>query len=138
MAQIFTHDEVTRHNKEKDLWMIIHEGVYDLTKFLKEHPGGEEVLINLAGKDGTTCFDEIGHTTEAVQLRETLKIGKVTGGSGGEAPSGGGPLSRDDLMKELDDDWEYEEKKAESSPWIPVFVGIGVLVYAVIFYTFWR
>lgn len=32
----FTHAQVKEHNKESDLWLIINDKVYDVTKFLKE------------------------------------------------------------------------------------------------------
>jgi cytochrome b involved in lipid metabolism len=35
--------------------------------------GGEEVILDCAGKDGTAAFDEVGHSKEAhEQLRELL------------------------------------------------------------------
>ena len=36
MVQEYTLDEVKSHNSAKDLWMVIHGDVYDLTKFLHE------------------------------------------------------------------------------------------------------
>lgn len=79
----YTIDEVALHNNYQDLWVIIHGNVYNLTSFFTEHPGGEEVLLALAGQDGTECFDSIGHSDEAKLLREKFKIGEVTNqGSG--------------------------------------------------------
>ena len=127
---MYSEEEVSVHDKAKDLWMTIHGGVYDLTDFLLKHPGGEEVLLKLAGQDGTVCFDEIGHTEEAIQLRETLKIGEVTGGGGG----GGASKTRKNGPTVDDDDWVYEEPEKKSSPYLPVTIGLGVLVYAVVFY----
>lgn len=76
-------DEVARHNHAQDLWIVIHDAVYDITKFFKEHPGGEEVLLQLGGQDATECFDSIGHSQEAINLRESFKIGKLGKSSGG-------------------------------------------------------
>lgn len=132
MSKLYSPEEVSKHNDEKDLWIVYKDGVYDITKFVKEHPGGEEVLINLAGKDATTCFDEIGHTVEAIQLRETYKIGTVSGPMTSTTVSGGAQDTTID-----DDNWEYEPLKPETSPWLPVFVAAGIAIYAYIFYYFW-
>ncbi|XP_076238320.1 cytochrome b5 [Calliopsis andreniformis] len=132
MTNIYTAEEVTKHNQEEDLWIVYKDGVYDITKFLKEHPGGEEVLVSLGGQDATKCFDEIGHTVEAIQLRETFKIGTVTGSLSGVQSSGGVQDTTID-----DDNWEYEPPKRETSPWLPVIVAVGVAIYAFIFYYLW-
>lgn len=34
----FTSQEVSSHNTKKDLYMIIHEKVYDVSSFVDEHP----------------------------------------------------------------------------------------------------
>lgn len=35
-AKLFTRAEVLKHNKATDIWVIIHNKVYDVTKFLNE------------------------------------------------------------------------------------------------------
>lgn len=44
--------------------------VYDVTKYLEDHPGGSAILIEVAGSDATEAFEEVGHSDEA---REQLK-----------------------------------------------------------------
>lgn len=38
MSQEFTFAEVAEHAGKKDLYMVIHDKVYDVTKFVDEHP----------------------------------------------------------------------------------------------------
>ena len=39
MSQTFSASAVAAHKKADDLWIIVDEDVYDLTKFQTEHPG---------------------------------------------------------------------------------------------------
>ncbi|XP_051171806.1 cytochrome b5-like [Leptopilina boulardi] len=135
MAKIYSANEISQHSEENDLWMVIHGGVYDLTKFLKEHPGGEEVLINLAGKDGSQCFDDIGHSYEAITLRESFKIGE-TNEMPSENTEKNKPISSDHSNNDNDNNWQYEESKKETSSsfFFPIAMGLTVLIYAIIFY----
>ena len=45
---------------EDDLWKI-HGRVYDLTPFLKQHPGGAQVLLSVRGSDDLTAIFESNH-----------------------------------------------------------------------------
>ncbi|XP_043716429.1 acyl-lipid (9-3)-desaturase-like [Telopea speciosissima] len=49
-------DELKNHNKPGDLWISIQGKVYDVTDWVKDHPGGELPLLNLAGQDVTDAF----------------------------------------------------------------------------------
>lgn len=77
MSKLFTYQEIAEHNTEGDLWMIIDGKVYDCTKFIDEHPGGEEVLVDLGGQDATGPFADIGHSDDAIKLLEPLYIGDL-------------------------------------------------------------
>lgn len=35
-VKVFTLEDVRKHNKPDDLWIVIHDKVYDLTKFASE------------------------------------------------------------------------------------------------------
>lgn len=49
---MFMLEEVGKQNSNK-AWLLIHKRVYNVTCFLEEHPGGEEVLLEQAGRDVT-------------------------------------------------------------------------------------
>ncbi|KAG7197851.1 hypothetical protein KM043_001663 [Ampulex compressa] len=76
-TKLYTRAEVAQHNDSTDTWIIIHNKVYNVTAFLNEHPGGEEVLLEQGGKDGTEPFENIGHSSDARQMMEPYKIGEL-------------------------------------------------------------
>lgn len=47
MSKTFAASEVASHKKPDDLWVIVDEDVYDLTKFQDEHPGGKKSVCLL-------------------------------------------------------------------------------------------
>lgn len=51
--------------------------VYDITKYLDDHPGGAPVLVEVAGTDATEAFEEIGHSDEARELLKPYLLGKL-------------------------------------------------------------
>ncbi|KAI4880135.1 hypothetical protein NFI96_020833 [Prochilodus magdalenae] len=69
--------EVEERNSFKSTWIIINHKVYDVTKFLEEHPGGEEVLREQAGGDATESFEDVGHSTDAREMATTFLIGEL-------------------------------------------------------------
>ncbi|EJD07163.1 fumarate reductase [Fomitiporia mediterranea MF3/22] len=53
----FTVEEVAKHNKKDDCWVIVNGQVLDVTEFLPEHPGGEKAILLYAGRDATEEFN---------------------------------------------------------------------------------
>ncbi|XP_060209563.1 acyl-lipid (9-3)-desaturase-like [Lycium barbarum] len=51
-----TSEELKNHKKPGDLWIAIQGKVYDISNWVKEHPGGDFPLLNLAGQDVTDAF----------------------------------------------------------------------------------
>ena len=49
--------EVAKHNTETDCWCIIDGEIFDVTKFLPDHPGGKKAILIYGGKDATEEFD---------------------------------------------------------------------------------
>jgi len=52
----FTLAEVSTRNTASECWVAISGNVYDLTRWIAQHPGGSSAIIQLCGTDGTRAF----------------------------------------------------------------------------------
>merc|ERR1711934_347741 len=99
-----TAEEFLKHATEEDLWLLIGGKVYDVTQYQEEHPGSDSILHDVKGVDATQEFEDVGHSTDAIGLRDKLLIGDFdmstietlpggdakansSGGSGGASPA---------------------------------------------------
>ncbi|KAF7986475.1 hypothetical protein HWV62_31267 [Athelia sp. TMB] len=77
-----TWEEVAKHNKADDLWIVIDAKVYDVTRFQGLHPGGASVFLDedVAGQDATEIFYGL-HRHEVIIKPQyaRLQIGVVDG-----------------------------------------------------------
>ncbi|XP_062377432.1 cytochrome b5 isoform X1 [Sardina pilchardus] len=76
-VQYYRLTEVEQRNTFKSTWIIINHNIYDVTKFLEEHPGGEEVLREQGGGDATESFEDVGHSTDAREMAKDMVVGKL-------------------------------------------------------------
>ncbi|KAJ2848419.1 hypothetical protein IWW36_003311 [Coemansia brasiliensis] len=117
----FEASEIAKHNTRKDVWIIIHKKVYNVTEFLDEHPGGEEVILDNAGKDATNDFEDIGHSEDAQEMLEKYFIGTLEG-----APPSAKPSVSEDA------DRNHLRSQQNSSSWgllIPVAFAAALVAY---------
>ncbi|KAF8402090.1 hypothetical protein HHK36_013042 [Tetracentron sinense] len=75
--KVFSLAQVSEHNTSKDCWLIINGKVYDVTKFLEDHPGGDEVLLSATGKDATDDFEDVGHSSTARAMMDEYYVGEM-------------------------------------------------------------
>ncbi|PCG91367.1 Cytochrome b5 [Penicillium occitanis (nom. inval.)] len=59
------------------MWIVVHGKVYDVTKYVQDHPGGPDVLIDGAGQDVTAAYEEVGHSEDANEILATYLIGTL-------------------------------------------------------------
>merc|ERR1719191_48241 len=78
-----TMAEVAKHTSETDCWVVLHGRVLDVSKFLKEHPGGVLAIMTFAGKDATEEFDMIHPPDVIEKYAPSAVIGMVGAGGGG-------------------------------------------------------
>lgn len=51
--------------------------VYNITPYIRDHPGGPDVLLDTAGTDATEAYDEVGHSEDADEILQTYFIGTL-------------------------------------------------------------
>jgi len=65
--KLYSTVDVSQHNTATDCWMIIDGFVYDVTGFLKDHPGGSKVCLTHAHVENMN-FLHILHLNATVSL----------------------------------------------------------------------
>jgi cytochrome b involved in lipid metabolism len=77
----FTAAEVAQHSSSTSCWLLIDARVYDVTRYLRNHPGGSRTILPWCGRESTTAFateDGRGeHSDEAYALLDEYFIGEL-------------------------------------------------------------
>ncbi|MFS7925028.1 putative cytochrome b5-like heme/steroid binding domain, cytochrome b5, heme-binding protein [Helianthus anomalus] len=76
-AKLVSLHEVSKHDNKNDCWLIISGKVYDVTPFLDDHPGGDEVLLLATKKDATEDFEDVGHSQNARNMLADYYVGDI-------------------------------------------------------------
>ncbi|GJJ77871.1 4-hydroxysphinganine ceramide fatty acyl 2-hydroxylase [Entomortierella parvispora] len=87
----YTSAEVKAHNTADSCWVIHNDGVFDMTSFVQDHPGGEEYILDNAGKDITQLMkDELSHTHSegAYEMMDDFRVGTLDTSSSSSTSSG--------------------------------------------------
>ncbi|KAE8668774.1 Cytochrome b5 [Hibiscus syriacus] len=61
----------------KTVGLSIEGKVYNVTKFLEDHPGGDEVLLSANGKDASDDFEDVGHSSSARAMMDEFYVGDI-------------------------------------------------------------
>ena len=121
----FTLAEMKEMNDKVKTVLVIHDKVYDVTSFLNEHPGGEEILLDHAGKDATEDFSDVGHSKDALELMKKYQIGEVVEAERRNLPTKQG--------------WQAgynsktpEKEKYVAGPGVPFYVFAGAIAFGIL------
>ena len=76
-AKYISLDEINQHNKAGDCWIVIHQKVYDVSKYMMQHPGGFKTMLDHSGpgQNATNGFYKVGHSGVAKKIMEKYFIG---------------------------------------------------------------
>lgn len=68
--------QVAAHSGSAGCWTVIRGNVYDLTGWISKHPGGQQAILKICGKDGTDTFvGKHGGSQKQEDILATFKIG---------------------------------------------------------------
>lgn len=78
---LFSINEIKKHNTESDLWCHYEGNVYNLTKYILNHPGGN-VILRAGGKDLKSIWEYNGvewhlKNKNVMSILNKYKIGRV-------------------------------------------------------------
>ncbi|XP_077568261.1 fatty acid 2-hydroxylase-like [Stigmatopora nigra] len=77
--RFFTKREVTLHRTKDSCWVLLGSRVYDVTAFLRMHPGGEALILGRSGKDVSKEMEgpPHRHSENARRWMEQYYIGEL-------------------------------------------------------------
>ncbi|PWN88910.1 putative cytochrome b5 [Acaromyces ingoldii] len=78
MSKTFEADEVKKHTSEQSAWVVVDGGVYDVTSFLDDHPGGKKILLRNCGKDSSEAFWTYHSEKVLAKTAAKMKIGDLS------------------------------------------------------------
>jgi cytochrome b involved in lipid metabolism len=72
----YTLADIAIHNTQADCWTLVFDKVYNITTYIRNHPGGASSISKICGKDGTAIFDnKHGGSSSQALILSTYKIG---------------------------------------------------------------
>lgn len=78
----YTKAQVAEHSSRGDCWLIIENGIYDVTTYLNQHPGGISQVLPYCGKDATEAYATQGgrgsHSSNADDIKKQFSVGTLT------------------------------------------------------------
>ncbi|XP_057377308.1 sulfite oxidase-like [Daphnia carinata] len=79
---VYTSDDVAKHRDESTgIWISYKSGVYDITPFIKIHPGGDTILLGAGGSvEPFWSLYAIHQQPGILALMEEYRIGNLTKG----------------------------------------------------------
>lgn len=91
----------------KELTVKFNNENYDLKKFMRDHPGGVNTLLQFKGKSINYVMGKYGHSTSAYHLMNDLKVSDVN--LTGEVSGNGRIITSEEVARKADEIRYLEE-----------------------------
>ncbi|XP_021906033.1 cytochrome b5 domain-containing protein RLF isoform X2 [Carica papaya] len=75
--RLISMNEVKQHKSEGSMWTVLKGRVYNISPYMKFHPGGDEILMKAVGKDCTSLFNKYHAWVNAEFLLEKCLVGML-------------------------------------------------------------
>ncbi|KDP43557.1 hypothetical protein JCGZ_16844 [Jatropha curcas] len=75
--RLISINEVKQHQSEGSMWTVLKGRVYNLSPYMKFHPGGVDMLMKAVGKDCTSLFNKYHAWVNAEFLLEKCLVGTL-------------------------------------------------------------
>ena len=78
---VFGWDEILKHDRAGDFWVVFAGGVYDVSEWMYHHPGGAEAFLAGYGQNVTKAYRKAGHSSAAWLAAQSFKVGRLKKGA---------------------------------------------------------
>lgn len=79
-VRIFALEDLDAHKSAQSCWVTYKGKVYDVTAFVADHPGGDDLILNNAGTNVENIMkdkDSHDHSESAYEMLEEYVIGRL-------------------------------------------------------------
>lgn len=71
--------QIAGHKSRTSCWSAVNGSVYDLTSWIPNHPGGEQVVLSMCGIDGSSGYNaQHGGRSKPATILGGFKLGALT------------------------------------------------------------
>lgn len=78
--RIYTAEDLELQKKLGNVWIVRKGRVYDVSDFVNDHPGGDDLITQFSGKDIGSAMEDEGehlHSASAYSMLEEYVIGRI-------------------------------------------------------------
>ncbi|KAJ7857257.1 hypothetical protein B0H14DRAFT_2578407 [Mycena olivaceomarginata] len=81
-VRIYTAEDVSAHKSQSNCWLSHRGKVYNVSKFVNDHPGGDDIILKYAGKDVSGVMagkegESHEHSDSAYDMLDEYQIGRL-------------------------------------------------------------